>query len=465
MSKQQNQRKQAKGKKIQFKNIEELEQINLNAAGIDIGASEHWVSVPANRDEEHVRCFSCFTSNLYELADWLKECGITTVAMESTGVYWIPVYQILETRGFEVKLVNAHSIKTVPGRKSDVLDCQWIQQLHTYGLLSGSFRPEDQICVLRSYIRQRDNLIRSSSIHIQRMQKALSEMNLHLHQVLSDITGVTGIKIIQAIVTGERDPKVLATYRDRRVKSTQEDIEAALTGDYRLEQVFILSQELSLYQTYQAQIEKCDLEIERYLGEFEDKSQEKPPLEITRKSKKKSRNAPAFDLRSHLYRMTGIDFTSIDGLDVLTVQTIISEVGLDPKGFKSAKHFASWLGLCPGNNISGGKILSSKTRKVENRAAAAFRVASLSLMRSQSAIGAFFRRKKAQLGTPKAITATAHKLARLFYHLWSTGEIYQDPGADYYEQKHKQRMINNLKKTAQKLGCEIIVNPTVQEVS
>jgi transposase len=206
--------------------------------------------------------------------------------MESTGVYWIPIYQILETRGFSVKLVNAHSIKTVPGRKSDVLDCQWIQQLHTYGLLSGSFRPEDQICVLRSYIRQRDNLIRSSSIHIQRMQKALSEMNLHLHQVLSDITGVTGLKIIQAIVAGEKDPKVLATYRDRRVKSTEADIEAALTGDYRSEHIFILSQELYLYQTYQAQIEKCDLEIEKYLGEFEDKSQEKPPLEITRKSKK-----------------------------------------------------------------------------------------------------------------------------------------------------------------------------------
>lgn len=364
MSKQQNQRKRAKGKKIQFKNIEELAQINLNAAGIDIGASEHWVSIPAGRDEEHVRCFSCFTSDLYALADWLKECGITTVAMESTGVYWIPVFQILETKGFEVKLVNAHFIKTVPGRKSDVLDCQWIQQLHTYGLLSGSFRPDDQVCVLRSYIRQRDNLIRSSSTHIQRMQKALSEMNLHLHQVLSDITGVTGLKIIQAIIAGERDPSVLATYRDRRVKSTQADIEAALTGDYRPEHIFILSQELYLYQTYLAQIEKCDLAIQKCFESFEDKNQDQPPLKITRKSQNKRRNAPNFDLRSHLYRISGVDFTSIDGLDVLTVQTIISEVGLDPKRFKSAKNFVSWLGLCPGSRISGGKALSSQTRKV-----------------------------------------------------------------------------------------------------
>jgi mRNA-degrading endonuclease RelE of RelBE toxin-antitoxin system len=215
---------------------------------------------------------------------------------------------------FQGKPVNAHFIKTVPGRKSDVLDCQWIQQLHTYGLLSGSFRPDDQVCVLRSYIRQRDNLIRSSSTHIQRMQKALSEMNLHLHQVLSDITGVTGLKIIQAIIAGERDPSVLATYRDRRVKSTQADIEAALTGDYRPEHVFILSQELYLYQTYLAQIEKCDLAIQKCFENFEDKNQDQPPLKITRKSQNKRRNAPNFDLRSHLYRISGVDFTSIDGL-------------------------------------------------------------------------------------------------------------------------------------------------------
>lgn len=466
MAKRQKQNKQPlSSKKSQLKSAKEFELINPNAAGIDIGASEHWVSVPANRDSQHVRRFGCFTPDLHEIAKWLKQCEITTVAMESTGVYWIPLFQVLEANGFEVRLVNAHYIKTVPGRKSDVLDCQWIQQLHTYGLLSGSFRPNDEICVLRSYIRQRDNLIRSSSVHVLRLQKALSQMNLQLHQVISDITGVTGLKILRAIVEGERDPKVLAAMRDCRVKSSATEIEKALTGDYRTEHIFVLQQELYLYEIYRVQIEQWDIQIEKYFGSLEDKSEDITPLPPTNPNKKPKGNSPKFDLRSHLYRITGVDFTGVDGFGVLTVQTLISEVGLDPSRFPTVKNFTSWLGLCPGSRISGGKVLSSKTRTVVNRAATALRVAAQSVASSKSAIGAFYRRKKAQLGAPKAITATAHKLARIFYHLWKYGEAYIDPGANFYEQKYKERAISNLKKTAKKFGLDVVEQPTVQEVS
>jgi transposase len=348
----------------------ELTKVHPQAVGIDIGASEHWVSIPSELDPEPVRKFSCFTADLYAIAEWLKSRGITTVAMESTGVYWIPLFQILETSGLEVRLVNAHFVKTVPGRKSDVLDCQWLQKLHSYGLLSGSFRPDDQVCVFRSYIRQRDRLTKSASIHIQRMQKALTEMNVQLHRVVSDVTGVTGMAIIRAILTGERDPQQLASLKDPRAKRSTEEIAAALVGDYRAEHLFVLTQELNLYDTYQQQIQQCDQQIEQCLSEFDSQSDE--PLPPRPKGKKPSRNAPNFDLRSHLYRISGVDFTQIDGLEALTVQAIISEVGLDPTRFPTAKHFASWLGICPGSKISGGKVLSSRTRKVVNRAANAF---------------------------------------------------------------------------------------------
>jgi transposase len=371
--------------------------INRNAAGIDIGADRHWVSVPMGRDSESVRSFGCFTAQLYAMAEWLKACGIETVAMESTGVYWISVFQILESHGFEVKLVNAHYVKTVPGRKTDVLDCQWLQQLHTYGLLSGSFRPEDQICVLRSYIRQRDNLIKSACVHIQRMQKALTEMNVQLHRAISDITGTTGMAIIRAIVAGERDPEVLASNRDGRIKASCAEIAAALTGDYRPELVFILQQELQLYDFYQTQISACDTQIEQCLASFTSKVDvnTKPLATPKRRGKKQPGNAPQFDLRTHLYRISGVDFTQIDGLGVLTVLTLLSELGLDPTRFPTVKHFTSWLGLCPGSRITGGKVKSSKSRPVANRVANALRNAAQSLCRSRSALGAFYRRMQA----------------------------------------------------------------------
>lgn len=449
----------SKSKKPKIPNLDaNLSQINLNAAGIDIGADKHWVSVPPGRDGENVRSFACFTSDLYAMADWLKQCGIKTVAMESTGVYWIPVFQVLESRGFEVKLVNAHYVKTVPGRKTDVLDCQWLQQLHTYGLLSGSFRPEDQICRLRSYIRQRDNLIKSACVHVQRMQKALTQMNIQLHRVISDITGTTGLSIIQAIVSGERSPIVLAAKKDGRIKASLEEIAASLTGDYRPELVFILQQELQLYQFIRAQITACDDQIEQCLASFRDKVDviQKPLAKPKRRGQKQPGNAPQFDLRTHLYRISGIDFTAVDGFGALTVLILLSEVGLDPSRFPTVKHFTSWLGLCPGSRVTGGKVKSSKTRTVVNRAANAFRMAAQTLCRSNSALGAYYRRMLSRMGAPKAITATAHKLARIFYRLWTSGDRYSDPGIDAYEQQYRDRMLKNLKKKALALGLELI---------
>jgi transposase len=346
-----------------------LEVIATHAAGIDIGAAEHWVCVPPEHHQP-VRSFGCFTRDLHALADWLESCRITTVAMESTGVYWMPLFEILESRGFEVCLVNARHLKSVPGRKSDVLDCQWLQQLHSYGLLQGSFHPEASMRVLRSYIRHRETLVRTGIIHIQRMQKALDQMNLQLHRVISDITGKTGMSIIQAILTGERDPVKLAKLRDPRIKRSANELAAALEGNYREDLLFVLKQELSLYQTYQQQIQQCDQQIEAYLKQLEAEVETPPPLSPPKsKPKKPKGNAPAFDLRTHLYQLSGVDFTKIDGLDALSVVNILSEVGLDPTRFPSSKHFTSWLGLSPGSRISGGKVLSSRTLR-SNRCSA-----------------------------------------------------------------------------------------------
>ena len=432
------------------------EQINQNAAGIDLGGGEHWVCVPPDRVEKNVRKFGCFTPDLMAMADWLIECGVTTVAMEATGVYWIPVFQILEAKGLEVRLVNAHHVKTVPGRKTDVNDCQWLQQLHTYGLLSGSFRPEDEVCVLRSYIRQRDSLIKSASTHVQRMQKALIQMNLHLHKVISDITGHTGMAIIRAIAAGVHDPQVLADLKDPRIKSSTTDIAKALTGDYRLEHLFVLKQELTLYEVYQKEIATIDQQIEKCLADFEPKTLDELPATKKKRRKKSTANHPDFDLRKYLYRMAGVDFTLIDGLDALTVQTILSEVGLDRERFPTVKHFSSWLGLSPGQKITGGKVKSSQTRQVVNRAANAFRMAAFSLTQSRSALGAFYRRLRSRLGAPKAITATAHKLARMFYRMWTDAGQYIDPGMDYYEQQYQDLILKNLQKKANALGLELV---------
>lgn len=437
-----------------------LEHINTMAAGIDIGSKSHFVAIPEGCDEICVREFKSFTSDLHELVNWLDKCGIQTVAMESTGVYWIPLYELLESRGFEVKLVDARHVKNVSGRKTDVLDCQWLQQLHTYGLLNGAFRPNEQVCVLRSYLRQRNMLIQQASSHILHMQKALSLMNLQLHNVLSDITGDTGMKIVRAIVSGERDPGVLASYRDRRCKNTLETIEKSLTGNYRDEHVFALTQALELYDIYRDKIADCDKEIETQLNVFEERSivDETARQQATGKKKSRShcKNKLSFDAASHLIRMTGVDLTAIPGIEASSALKLVSEIGVDLTRWKSSKQFASWLGLCPGNKVSGGKRLSGKSKRTSSHAALTLRMAASTLHKSQTALGAFFRRLRSRLGAPKAITAAAHKLACIIFNMLKNGVEYIETGQDYYENKYRERIIKNLRHRAKNLGFNLV---------
>jgi transposase len=437
--------------------LDSLKQLNLNAAGLDIGAAEIYAAVPEDRAAASVRRFETFTTDLKELADWLEACGVDTVAMESTSVYWIPVYEILEERGFELYLVNARQVKNVSGRKTDILDCQWVQQLHTYGLLRGSFRPSQEICELRTLLRHRGNLLRWRAVHIQHMQKALNLMNLHLTNVISDITGVTGMKIVRAIVAGERDPKVLAQYRDPNCKNSEEVIAKSLEGNYTAEHLFVLQQALELYDTYTAKMRACDAEIEKLYLQFEPQVDlAEKPLQAPAKPRRKNKNAPDYDLRTYLYQMTGVDLTAIDGLEVLTVQTIISEVGTDMGKWKSVKHFTSWLGLAPENEISAGKVLRTSTKKVKSRANLAFRQAAMGVSRGQSVLGAFYRRLRARHGPMVAVVATAHKIARIFYAMLKNRREYISPDTTAYEAKQKERAIKHLKRKAAKLGLKVM---------
>jgi transposase len=444
MSKQQKQKVQ----------VNALEQINSNAAGIDIGSEEMYVAVPPGRDEESVRCFPTFTADLQRLADWLKSCQIDTVAMESTGVYWIPLYEILETRGFQVCLVNARHLKNVSGRKTDVLDCQWIQQLHTYGLLRPSFRPPEQIVAIRSMVRQREMLVEYRSAHIQHMQKALTQMNLRLANVLSDISGVTGMKIMRAILAGERNPRVLAQFRDERCKKSEAEITKSLEGNYKREHLFALKQAVALYDFYDRQLQECDAELEKMYQEFDPPQDPGTPPPTPRQTKRR-KNQPHFDLAPALHRMTGVDLTQIDGVDALTIQKVLSEIGTDMSKWPTVKHFASWLRLCPNNKITGGKIIHTGVLPTQNRASTALRIAAASLKHSDSALGAYYRRMRARLGAPAAITATAHKLARIIYFMLSEHKPYHDFGADYYEKQHRTRALRNLNRQAAKLGFRL----------
>jgi transposase len=427
-----------------------LPQVNPHAAGIDVGGASHWVAVPPDSDPQPVREFACFTADLYRMADWLTACGIQSVAMESTGVYWIPVFQVLEERGFTVKLVDARQLKRVPGRKTDVADCQWLQQLHSYGLLAGAFRPDDQVVVLRSYMRQRAMLVSYASQHVQHMQKALVQMNVQLEHVVSDITGVTGMRIIRAILVGERDPNRLAALRDPRTKQPAAVIAKALQGDWRAEHLFALQQALELVEAYQAKIAACDERIQAQLQTFADRSDGSPPPQGP--SPRKDRHDLGFDATAELFRMTGVDLTAVNGLEAHTVLKVLSETGLDLSKWPNAQHFGSWLGLAPNNRVSGGKVLSRRTLPSANRAAAALRLAAQGLHHSKSALGAFLRRKAAQRGMPKAITATAYKLARIVYALLTRGTAFVDPGQDYYERQYQDRVLKNLTQRAKELG-------------
>ena len=447
--------KKDKQKEQKVVELDAFEQINQNAAGIDVGAEEFYVAVPKGRDTESVRTFPTFTADIQRLADWLVQCSVKTIAIESTGVYWIPLYEILEKRGFEVYLVNARHLKNVTGRKTDVLDCQWLQQLHTYGLLRASFRPSEQICAIRSLVRHRDMLVSYRSAHIQHMQKALTLMNIRLTNVLSDITGVTGMKIIRAIINGERNRQTLASFRDAKCAKSEAEIEKSLEGYYKLEHLFVLKQALELFDFYDQQIRQCDHELDALYNQFEEPDQPGTPAPEKRKRKRR-KNQPHFELSEALYRMTGgIDLTKIDGLESLTVQEILSETGTDMSKWRTVKHFCSWLCLAPNNKITGGKVKSSHTPRTKNRASNAFRIAAQSLMKSKSALGAYCRRMAALHDAPTAITATAHKLATIFYFMLKRRETYHALAVDYYEKEHRDKVVRSLQRRAASLGFRL----------
>jgi transposase len=445
-------------KRVNKKKNVALPILNPDAAGIDIGATEIYASVPADRDTEPIRMFLTFTTDLNSLADWLQQCGIRTVAMESTGVYWIPLMQILEERGLEVFLVNAKHVKNVPGRRTDVSDCQWLQYLHSVGLLRASFRPAQQVCAMRSLLRHRDSLIEMATCHVQHMHKALDQMNIQIHHVISDITGTTGLAIVDEILKGERDPEKLSRLRDPRVRASHETIAKSLVGDYRPEHLFTLQQSLDLYREYQTKITACETEMQNVMQAFEgqaDPSSLPAPKDSVKKCKV-MKPAKAMFLRDEAYRILGVDLTTIPGISVLHVQTILAELGPDISKFPSAAAFSSWMGLCPDNDISGGKVLWSGTRKVKNRIALTLRMAAQSLQQSQSALGEFYRRMRAKLGAPKAITAAAHKLARIVYHLLTTREPYDDSVFANAEERYRRRAENRLKVQATALGFTLV---------
>jgi transposase len=440
--------------------------VHRHAAGIDIGSTFHVVAVPEDVDDEPVRSFRSFTGDLYRLADWLASVGITTIAMESTSVYWIPVFEILEARGFEVVLVNARDAKNVPGRKTDVNDAQWIRQLHAYGLLRGSFRPHEQIVSLRAYLRHRERLVEYAASHIQHMQKSLMQMNLQLHHVVSDITGVTGMKIIRAILGGERSPAALAEFRDVRCKASVETIGEALTGNYREEHVFALRQAVELYDFYQTRVEACDREVERCLRALNEQ-RELPAVSLpAARTKGRTTNAPDLEIRRALYTLVGgVDLTQIHGLGPYSALRIVAECGTDMSRWRTAKHFTSWLTLAPGSKISGGKVLSSRTRRSANRATVLLRMAAVGVGRTSTALGAFFRRLAARVGKAKAVTATARKIAVLFYNTLRYGAAYVDPGVDYYEERYRRRTVDNLRRRAESLGFKLIEAAVTSGVS
>ena len=445
--------------KTRVRYYEGLPQIRANAAGMDIGAKEIWVDV-GNKEEPGVRKFGTFTSDLNEMAEWLKRCGIETIAMESTGVYWIAPFQILEASGIEVFLVNARFVKNVHGRKTDMLDCQWIRLLHSYGLVPASFRPAAEIVVLRSYLRHRQMLIQYAAGHIQHMQKALTQMNLQIHHVISDISGQTGMRIIRAIVAGKRDPKQLAALRDVRTKATEETIAKALEGDYRAEHVFALKQSLELFDSYQKQIGDCDQQIATYLESLNPQANP-DELKPARRAKKKKRNQAASNIREQAFRISGVDLTQIDGISESAALALIGEIGVDMSPWKTEKQFASWLALCPNHKISGGKILQRSTRKTANRARDLLRLCAQSLMNSKSALGAYCRRLCGRLGQPKGIVATAHKLALLIYRLIKFGRDYVDIGQEAYEKQYKERTLKRLARKAKEFGMQLV--PAIQK--
>jgi len=451
--------------------------VHPHAAGIDVGATAHYVAVPPDRvpaGQPAVRRFGEFTTDLDALVEWLRSCLVETVAMESTGVYWIPLFQKLEAAGLTVVLVNARAAKHVPGRKTDVQDCQWLQQLHSYGLLAASFRPNDAICRLRTLVRHRANLVAHAAEQVMHMQAALTQMNLHLHHAVSHLTGETGLRILRAMLAGERDPEKLIQLRDAHItKSTPEQMKAALTGDWRPEQLFVLQQALRAWEFTHEQMDACDRQIEHQLKSLPTVSAPTPPpkprapdpLEAENPRPKgqqsRKRNDPLMDLTPELARVCGIDLTRAGGLRELSALVIVSEIGVDMSPWRSAKAFASWLGLCPNNKVSGERVLSTRTRPVINRVATALRMAATGVAESNTWLGSFHRRMRGRLGPAAAITATAHKIANVIYHLLKNKEPYVERDLVKYEQKVYRNKLNRLRKQAATMGYELV--PTAEE--
>ena len=426
------------------------DEVFPNAAGIDVGASSHWVAVPRHLAEESVREFGAMTDDLNALADWLLACGVDTVALESTGVYWIPVYEVLEQRGLKVWLVDARQMKYVPGRKSDVQDCQWLQKLMSLGFLRAAWRPDGEVCVVRAVARQREVLLVDQASWVQRMQKSLVQMNIQLTEVLTDVMGMTGQAIIRAIVAGERDPKTLARHRDRRVKASAEEITKALTGNWRDEHLFVLRQALAMNDDIARHLAECDTKLQALLRALGQRN-----VDLGKVPRAGSKMRQEFDARQTLANWAGVDLTRINGLGLAAVMKILSEIGPDLTRFANVKHFCSWLGLCPGTKISGGKVLSAKTKRSANRVRQALKMAAMSLSHSGSALGAFYRRLCSRMDKPSANTATAHKLARMVYFMLTRGEDFVDLGQQRYEEQQRQRSIAALKRRAAALGLEI----------
>jgi len=445
------------------KHLEQIAMVHPHAAGLDIGSREIWACVPPDGDGETVKPFGTFTPDLHRLADWLESQDVDTVAMESTGVYWIPVFEILEARGLKVYLVNARHIKHVPGRKSDYLDCQWIQKLHALGLLRASFRPDSEMCTLRTYLRHRAQLIQHRSPHILHMQKALQQMNIQLPQVLTDITGETGMAIVRAMVAGERDAVKLAQLRDPKCKSSEETFAKALTGDWQTEHLFVLKQSLELYDFYTVQVAACDAQLQQQFSAMKPRWDTAPEVAPRTKPRRKKRNNdPAVEAQAEIIRLTGVDLAAVAGIGDSLALTILSEIGTDMSKWPTEKHFASWLGLAPHNDISGGRVLRSRTLPTNNRAGQAFRQAATSVSRSPSAFGAYYRRKRAQGGPRFAQVATAHKMARTVYHLLKYRVSYAEIGAEAFEQKQREREVAALRKKAAKLGFTLTSPQLIQ---
>ena len=434
--------------------VRSLPTMRPNAGGIDIGATEVVVAVPADRDPESVRSFPTFTEDLHALADWLQQCRVDTVAMESTGVYWIPLFQILEARGIDVHLVNAQHVHHVPGRKTDVLDCQWIQYLHSVGLLSASFRPEQAVCEIRSLMRHRENLVQMASVHVLHIHKSLDQMNLQIHHVISDITGVTGLAIMDAIVAGNRDPKELAKLRNHRIKASVETVTKSLVGDYRPEHIFTLKQSLTAYRHYQQLIADCDHEVQQRVQTF--KGPDDAPTATTDNSGSPTTTDTSFDLHSHLKRIFGVDLTTMPGFDVLRIQTLFSELGADLSKFPTMDSFSSWMNICPKVGKSAGRRIRSAILKIKNRVNHTFRMAAQTLHKDESFLGDYYRSQRARYGPAKAIKNTAHKLARIFYHLVTTRQPYDETVFAKVEARNQQRRFRKLQTLAKQMGYQIV---------